>query len=168
MGECAASVSNVTVNGLAAVKLVHASGAEALVYQYAAHLASWKTADGSEQLFMSSATAYGGGKALRGGIPVCWPQFNTRGPYGKHGFARNTDWTVVRSSSEPFPTVVLGLSGEASDAFPFPYKLTYSVSLDSADSITTALTVKNPGEKPLEFTSVHRSPCRARPRVTRA
>lgn len=148
------SVTSVTVNGLPAFQLKHASGAEALVYAYAAHLASWKTADGVEQIFMSSATAYGGGKAMRGGVPVCWPQFNTRGPYGKHGFVRNTMWTQIRTSDDPYPSVVLGLSGDAAnEAFPFAYNLTYAVSLDSPDSITTALTVMNPGEKPLEFTT---------------
>ena len=104
------SVTETKVNGLPAVVLKHPSGAEALVYVYAAHLASWKTADGSEQLYMSSKTEYGAGKAMRGGVPVCWPQFATRGPYGRHGFCRNSDkWTVIRTASEPYPCVVLGL-----------------------------------------------------------
>lgn len=98
---------------------------------------------------MSSTTAYGGGKAMRGGVPICWPQFNTRGPHGKHGFARNSEWSVVRTSEEPYPSVILALQSDS----PFSYSLTYAVSLDSADSISTALTVRNSGDKPLEFTS---------------
>ena len=95
-------VTESTQSGLPCVTLTHSSGAQALVFVYAAHLTSWKTSDGAEQLFVSSTSDYGGGKAIRGGVPICWPQFAGRGPYGKHGFCRNSDkWKVVRTSTEP-------------------------------------------------------------------
>ena len=71
-----ASVELGKANGLPCATLTHESGATALVYVYAAHLASWKTPDGQEQIYMSSKAEYGGGKAMRGGVPICWPQFN--------------------------------------------------------------------------------------------
>jgi len=150
------SVEETKLNGLPAVKLTHPSGATATVYVYAGHLASWKDSSGQENLFVSSKTAYGGGKAIRGGVPICWPQFAGRGEYQKHGFARNSaDWKIVRTSTEPYPSVVLGLSDtEASrKLWPFPFKLTYSVTLDSDASISVSLSVINSGEQPLEFTT---------------
>lgn len=155
-------VERTTVNGLPAVRLTHPSGASALVYVYGAHLASWKTAGaqpgtaGPEQLFVSSKTAYGGGKAIRGGVPVCWPQFNNLGAQPKHGFARNSaEWTVVRTSDDPFPSVVLGLAdSEATRAsYPSAFRLRYSVSLESDMSVSTSLSVMNAGNEPLEFTT---------------
>eukprot|EP00966_Prymnesium_polylepis_P120096 2775394-Prymnesium_polylepis.1 len=150
------SVTEGTQNGLPCVTLSHSSGATALVFVYAAHLASWKTSDGEEQLFMSSGTEYGGGKAMRGGVPVCWPQFADRGAYGKHGFARNSDkWYIVRTSTEPFPCVVLGLDDDEATraAWPFPFQLRYSVTLDGPDQVSVSMTVLNSGDAPMEFTT---------------
>ena len=102
------TVATTKENGLDAVKLTHSSGASALVYVYGAHLASWQTSDGDEQLFVSSTAEYGGGKAIRGGVPICWPQFAGRGSGPKHGVCRNSaEWKVVRTSSEPYPCVAM-------------------------------------------------------------
>jgi len=152
------SVDLTSSNGQPAYALKHPSGASALVYVYAAHLASW-IVDGEEQIFVSSLAEYGDGKAIRGGVPICWPQFAEKGPYKKHGFARNSDkWNVVRTATEPYPTVVLGLKDDEStrDTYPFAFSLMYSISLDSADSLSISITVRNPaaaGSDPLEFTT---------------
>jgi glucose-6-phosphate 1-epimerase len=142
-------------NGLPAVLLTHSSGASALIYVYAAHLASWKCG-GEEQLYVSSAAEYGGGKAIRGGVPICWPQFAGRGPFPKHGFVRNSEkWRVLRTSTDPFPCVVLELCDdeETRAVFPPAFKLQYSVSLDGPNSVSTALAVINTGPEPLQFTT---------------
>ena len=128
-------------NGLKCVTLTHESGATALVYVYAAHLASWKTSDGDEQLFMSSKTEYGGGKAMRGGVPICWPQFSERGPGKRHGVVRNSDkWVVSRTATEPAPAVELCFSDAA-------YKVFYLVTLDCAESCSTCLLYTSPSPR---------------------
>ena len=66
---------------------------------HGAHVLSWKTADGSEQLYLSPSAKFDGVSPIRGGIPVCFPQFNQRTlgkpSLPKHGFARTQPWTVV-------------------------------------------------------------------------
>jgi glucose-6-phosphate 1-epimerase len=51
--------------------------------------------DGAEMLYLSSKSAMDGSKAVRGGIPICFPNF---GPWkfgAQHGFARTSnDWKV--------------------------------------------------------------------------
>jgi len=86
-------------NDLPVVSLATAAGAQASVHLHGAHVTSWKTPDGTERLFMSSASAFEAGTAIRGGVPVCWPQFAGRGPLGKHGFARTSEWTIDSMSS---------------------------------------------------------------------
>ncbi|MEY2684760.1 MAG: hypothetical protein RJA09_1904 [Pseudomonadota bacterium] len=63
------------------------------ITQHGAHVVSWQ-AGGREQFYMSPASVRDAQAALRGGVPVCWPQFNQRGPLPKHGFARNLPWRL--------------------------------------------------------------------------
>ncbi len=61
-----------------------------------AHLLSWKPEGEEEVLWLSNNTPFKKGKALRGGVPICWPWF---GPAEQqdlpaHGFARNRVWEL--------------------------------------------------------------------------
>ena len=87
--------------GLPVATLSHPSGVSCEVVVAGAHVTSWKTKDGVERLFVSSASKFGSGAAIRGGIPVCWPQFAGRGPLAKHGFVRTSEaWEIAEMSSE--------------------------------------------------------------------
>ncbi|MEY3078085.1 MAG: putative glucose-6-phosphate 1-epimerase, partial [Pseudomonadota bacterium] len=70
------------------------NGDSVFVAQQGAQVLSWQ-AKGRERLFLSPASFCDGASAIRGGIPVCFPQFNQRGPLPKHGFARNLAWRSV-------------------------------------------------------------------------
>ena len=48
-----------------------------------------------ELIFVSKKAVYKPPKAIRGGVPVCFPQFGGFGPLQQHGFARNTAFEVV-------------------------------------------------------------------------
>jgi len=72
-------------------------GARAELFTHGAHLCSWIPASGTEQLFLSKTSEFGPGKAIRGGVPIVFPQFSNHGSLPKHGFARNAEWRLVRS-----------------------------------------------------------------------
>ncbi len=75
-------------------RLTLPSGDSVLVALQGAHVLSW-VAQGRERLFLSERNVWNGQAAIRGGVPVCFPQFNQRGDLPKHGFARNVAWQFV-------------------------------------------------------------------------
>jgi glucose-6-phosphate 1-epimerase len=77
--------------GLACHRLTLSGGDTVLVALQGAHVLSW-VSQGRERLYLSPNNLWDGHSAIRGGVPVCFPQFNQRGTLPKHGFARNTLW----------------------------------------------------------------------------
>ena len=88
-------ITTTTYGKLPAIRIAAPDGAQAIVTLYGAHLVSWKSSDGKERLFMSSASALDGSKAIRGGVPVIFPQFAERGAGLRHGFARTSTWRHI-------------------------------------------------------------------------
>ena len=84
-----------TFAGLPAVELALPQGDTLRVTLHGAHVLSW-VSGGQERLYLSPKSVMAGQAAIRGGVPVCFPQFNQRGPLAerlpKHGFVRNLPW----------------------------------------------------------------------------
>ena len=83
-----------TFNGQPVVRLSLANGDTAVVALHGAQVISWSTAAQGEHFFLSPRAVWDGQAAVRGGVPICFPQFNQRGPLVKHGFARNLPWVL--------------------------------------------------------------------------
>ncbi|CAL0330339.1 unnamed protein product [Lupinus luteus] len=90
-------------NGLDKVLLRHPRGSSAEVYLYGGHVTSWKNERREELLFLSSKATLKPPKAIRGGIPICFPQFGSHGTLDMHGFARNRFW-IIDNDPHPLPT----------------------------------------------------------------
>lgn len=130
-------------------------GATARVYLDGAHVASWSPAGGDEQLFVSARAFYGPGYAIRGGIPICWPQFGASGPLKQHGFARLMRWTVVQERTDAAcAEAVLQLTeSDATRAlWPFAFIVQLHVRV-SGRTLRVALTVHNTDAQPMAFTA---------------
>lgn len=82
--------------GLACQRLTLPCGDTVLVALQGAHVLSW-VSQGRERLYLSPNNLWDGKSAIRGGVPVCFPQFNQRGTLPKHGFARNMRWHFVEA-----------------------------------------------------------------------
>lgn len=72
-------------------------GARVEMLTHGAHVCSWIPAKGTEQLFLSKSSEFREGAAIRGGVPIVFPQFSNIGPLPKHGFARTANWRLARS-----------------------------------------------------------------------
>lgn len=82
-----------------------------------AQLLSWVPTGHDDVLWCSPLSALGGGKAIRGGIPLCWPWF---GPHAtepsrpQHGYARVALWRLGQAYRHgDTVTLVLDLPAEA-------------------------------------------------------
>ena len=125
------------------VTLRNAAGDAAVISLYGGQLLSWRTARHGEQLYLSPwPTAPG--KPVRGGVPVCFPQFAERGPLAKHGYARTSAWALVRASALPEPV--------ASAVLRLAPALELEVRLGD-DWIEVHLRAINTGNGPLTFTA---------------
>ncbi len=131
-------------------------GDSALVALQGAQVLSW-VKGGQEQLFLSPHAAHDGHTPIRGGIPVCFPQFNQRGPLVKHGFARTLAWQA--SADEACVDgdglrLTLRLQDNAATraVWPHAFAAELGVWLQPA-ALTVALTVHNTGDAPLAFTA---------------
>jgi len=94
-----ASAKQTEYNGHPAVALQSSDGARATVLLHGGHLVSWIPAGGEEQLYVSPTSRYGEGEAVRGGVPVIFPQFAERGPLPRHGLLRTRRWQLADTGS---------------------------------------------------------------------
>lgn len=130
------------------VVLRHISGASAEIYLFGATLCSYKTSDGKERIFLSPGSAFDGQKAIRGGVPLVFPQFgrpDERLP--QHGFARTTKWalkSVEDSEEESVAVLTLSDSTETHELWPHAFKLEFHVAVSST-SLTMRLRIQNCG-----------------------
>lgn len=142
-------------HGRAAWRLYLGPSASALITEHGAQLLSWTTADGAERLYLSPRSDYQPGAAIRGGIPVVFPQFGARGPLPKHGFARLIGWRFVRAAVRAgLPRVCFELSDSATtrEIWPFAFRVTLELRL-SPMSIEVVLGVRNTGDSAFDFTA---------------
>ena len=122
-------------------------GARAEIRRHGAHVTSWTTADGEEQLYLSGRSAVRDGAAIRGGVPIIFPQFSTFGPLPRHGFARTRAWDADGDGRFRLR------DDEATRAiWPHAFDATYAV--DVVDrALRLVLTIANTGPEPFEFTA---------------
>ncbi|UOD31272.1 D-hexose-6-phosphate mutarotase [Massilia violaceinigra] len=148
------TIDMVDYGQLPAVRIRSADGAQAIVTLYGAHLVSWQGADGAERLFCSAASRLDGSRAIRGGVPVIFPQFAERGTGMRHGFARVATWRVQESGAgfAVFALENSDLPAALAHAWPHAFALTLRVEVNGA-ALALALKVANTGADAFAFSA---------------
>lgn len=139
------------------VSLQAADGARADVRHDGAHVTSWRPApDARERLFLSARTALREGVAIRGGIPVVFPQFAAEGPLPRHGFARTMRWTLEgeerASDGDAIAQFTLRDSEATRAIWPVAFLATVTVRVGGR-RLSVSLEVENAGDQALYFTA---------------
>lgn len=136
--------------GLAMTRIEANDGASAAVYLHGAHVTSWQLPNGDERLFLSPRAEFAAGKAIRGGVPVIFPQFNRVGPLPRHGFARNMAWQFVAVADG---TAMFRLSSNADTQAIWPARFVADLTVNvHANTLNLGFAVRNLGAEPIAFT----------------
>jgi glucose-6-phosphate 1-epimerase len=142
-------------DGSACLRLNAADGAIAEISLHGAHVLSWQPSPGRERLYLSPRASFAEGAAIRGGIPVIFPQFGGRGSMVKHGFARLLAWRYVGiDADDGTPAAVLELvdTEDTRRQWPASFRARLHVRLAPA-ALTVRLAIRNQGEAPFSFTA---------------
>lgn len=72
------------------------------IYLHGAQVTGFQKKGEPPLLFVSRLSHFASDKAIRGGVPICFPWFGPRaGETAMHGFARVTEWEVVSTAASP-------------------------------------------------------------------
>ncbi len=140
--------------GLARVN-VNIPTATAEIYLHGAQLTSWRPAGGEEVIFLSGQSQWEPGRAIRGGIPVCFPWFRNKADDPKapsHGFVRTKAWQLdsVTRNGDAVTVSLSTASDEATRAWwPHDFRLVHRLTVGAA--LVQELTMSNTGNAPLRF-----------------
>lgn len=132
--------------------------ATASISIYGGHVLSFQPKEASQDLiFLSAIASYKAGKAIRGGVPICWPWFGPD-PEGtgrpNHGIARNRLWQVFGTEALPNGatkvTLGFGDTEETRALWPYAFELALEVTVGTALHLT--LISRNRGDCPFDLT----------------
>jgi len=137
------------------LKLQTPDGAVALISQHGAQVLSWIPAGGQDRLYLSPRAVFDGKRPIRGGVPVCFPQFAGHGPLPFHGFARRHRWQVVGTrAGKDYAVATLRLTEDADTLPIWPHAFTAEMSVSiGGGRLDMELEVQNTGDAPFSFTA---------------
>jgi D-hexose-6-phosphate mutarotase len=131
--------------------VVTTNTSSAEIYLHGAHITGFQKNGEPPLLFMSASSLFAPDKAIRGGVPICFPWFGSREGLPAHGFARVTAWELVATTALPDGGVSLRfqLPENAGGANAFRGKAEFIVTVN--DRLTMELQVTNTTAGPLNF-----------------
>jgi len=132
--------------------------AKALISLYGGQVLSWQPLGEEQVLFISAKSWFEAGKAIRGGVPVCWPWFGPHpsgGGLPMHGFARLQEWRLqhVTSTQANETSAVLELEDSPATLALWPYPFQLRLQVDVGAHLRIALTMTNRDTEEVEITA---------------
>ena len=133
------------------IQTPHASARVAL---QGAQVLTWQPTGQKPVLWVSKATLYAPGKAVRGGVPVCWPWFGAREGLPAHGFVRTRLWEVRETRCDATGQVVLrlGTTYDADTRALWDHAFDLELIVTVGQTLSMALVTRNTGTAPFTVT----------------
>lgn len=132
--------------------------ATATISLYGGHIAAWRPKHQvAPVLWLSKRVKFVPGKAIRGGVPICWPWFGAHPSDKKlpgHGYARISPWEVasVSTLSSGATEITLTLLGSDLSSAQWLNMVRLSVRITVGDALEVALTTANDSEQEIVLT----------------
>jgi glucose-6-phosphate 1-epimerase len=125
------------------------------IYLHGAQVTSWRPSGGEDVIFLSEHSQFEEGKAIRGGIPVCFPWFRNKVDDPKapsHGVVRTKAWELDSVETHG-DTVVVSLSTVSDEGtrawWPYDFRLVHRATIGA--TLTQELVTTNTGTAPARF-----------------
>ena len=125
------------------------------MYLHGAHVTSWKPAGADEVLFVSAKSRWEDGRAIRGGVPICFPWFADKVDDPKapaHGFVRTTAWqleSIVQARDAVTVSMFTESNNDTKKWWPSDFHLVYRATFGA--ELNLELVVRNTGTTSLCF-----------------
>ncbi|WP_419209455.1 D-hexose-6-phosphate mutarotase [Photobacterium leiognathi subsp. mandapamensis] len=136
--------------GISIIRVIHPL-AEAGISLHGGHLIWFKPAGEKDIIWLSENAEFDTQKAIRGGIPVCWPWFGKAGT-PSHGFARTSQWTL-QEHRENENGVIVSLQLEDNDETRavWPHKFNNVLTFEIGTELKVSLTSTNTDSQPWSY-----------------
>jgi glucose-6-phosphate 1-epimerase len=158
-------VESVTIDELNCWRISHGD-AELVVAQQGAHIVSYQLAGQQPLIWSNAQAAFKKGKAIRGGMPICWPWFGnlqrnpesvqamrvSDEPAKAHGEVRAIDWELMGMAEDDDALIVDFIQPKAEgklQGWPHNVGLKLSIRLDEA--LNVSLVSYNSGTETVSF-----------------
>lgn len=132
--------------------------ARAEICAYAGQVLAYQPADHPHDLlFVSERARFAPGKAIKGGIPICWPWFGVD-PEGRgrpdHGFVRARQWRLLLTESmvDGATRVRLGTKDDEASRALWPHPFSLEIEITIGATLNVALISRNTGDAPVTLT----------------
>jgi glucose-6-phosphate 1-epimerase len=138
------------------VAIIRNQYATAIISLYGAHVLSYIPSGEKELLWMSTKSLFKEGKAIRGGIPLCFPWFGkhlTDPSLPQHGFARLSMWEVAETATmgNGASQISLQLHQSADTKALWPYAFSAIVTVTVGETLELKLKVLNTDEEDFTY-----------------
>ena len=137
-----ANIEKINIEGIPAFR-IETEDATAVVSPYGAHVLSYTVGE-DDLLWVSGKSNFVEGKAIRGGIPVCWPWFGSAASPA-HGLARISMWNMEAPRDEADGSVTLTMTLEKNG-------LAAKMVINIGRALTLNLTTVNSSAEPVKLT----------------
>lgn len=130
--------------------------ASATIALQGAHVMTFQPHGEAPVLWLSEQSRLRPGKAVRGGVPICWPWFGahaTDAGFPAHGFARILNWRVIASETlaDGSTRVAFELQKNATARAQWPYICHLRCIVTVGQALTVELITENTGDAAFEL-----------------